>query len=458
MKPLLRFLCEPRGTIARRDYLVAGLVLFAIKYLIDFCLTALGFGFSWWPTDYFLPRPGRIEPGVNVPLHILLSLIGVALPFIWAGISLTIKRLNDVGWPPYLAAFFFIPYLNLAFFALLSFKASRPDAPVEHQQPEPGFGGVFLVFGISLVSLLLIALTTIFLRSYGWGLFVGIPFFMGFFPGLLSRSRKYRDCLKITFYSGVIVSGCLLLLNSEGLICLLMAAPLALIIALAGVSIGLAARSLSGVSSGRSEIACAGVLLLPVLILTETRIRPEPSLFKVQSSLEIAAIPSAVWNHVITFPELPPPRELMFRAGIAYPIRAEIQGRGPGAMRYCVFSTGPFVEPIDVWDEPRLLSFAVSSNPAPMKELSPGQANPPHLHGFLESERGQFELEALPNGNTKVIGTTWYRHSLWPEAYWRAWSDEITHTIHMRVLSHIKMQAEENRGLKLERLAHSAKN
>lgn len=50
--------------------------------------------------------------------------------------------------------------------------------------------------------------------------------------------------------------------------------------------------------------------------------------------------------------EIPPPVEWIFRAGIAYPIRAEMRGSGSGAERYCVFSTGAFVEPIQAWDEP----------------------------------------------------------------------------------------------------------
>ena len=51
------------------------------------------------------------------------------------------------------------------------------------------------------------------------------------------------------------------------------------------------------------------------------------------------------------------PDEWLFQTGLAYPVRAEIQGRGVGRVRTCEFSTGPFVEPIEVWDEPRLLRF-----------------------------------------------------------------------------------------------------
>ncbi|MSR43657.1 MAG: hypothetical protein EXS19_06450, partial [Pedosphaera sp.] len=63
-----------------------------------------------------------------------------------------------------------------------------------------------------------------------------------------------------------------------------------------------------------------------------------------------------------------------------------------------MFSTGPFVEPIEIWDEPRLLRFGVTKNPPPMEEWTPYKnVHPPHLDGFLASERGQFQLIALPD-------------------------------------------------------------
>ena len=118
-------------------------------------------------------------------------------------------------------------------------------------------------------------------------------------------------------------------------------------------------------------------------------------------------------------------------------------GSGPGAVRHCVFSTGPFVEPIEIWDEPHLLRFSVTKNPPPMEEWTPYKAiHPPHLDGFLASERGQFQLIPLPDGGTRLEGTTWYRHNMWPVMYWQTWSDLIIHRIHLRVLQHIKERAE----------------
>jgi hypothetical protein len=57
-----------------------------------------------------------------------------------------------------------------------------------------------------------------------------------------------------------------------------------------------------------------------------------------------------------------------------------------------VFSTGAFVEPIEIWDEPRQLKFSVRENPPPMEGVEPYAHRPPHLHGFLVSERAIYRL------------------------------------------------------------------
>ena len=95
-----------------------------------------------------------------------------------------------------------------------------------------------------------------------------------------------------------------------------------------------------------------------IVMAAEAVVPEEPDVMEVQSTVEIDAAPDQVWKQVISFPDLPEPDDWVFHTGVAYPVRAEITGRGPGAERRCVFSTGTFVEPIDVWDEPRRLAFA----------------------------------------------------------------------------------------------------
>ncbi len=78
-----------------------------------------------------------------------------------------------------------------------------------------------------------------------------------------------------------------------------------------------------------------------------------------------------------------------------------------------------------------------------MHELSPYEIHPPHLDNFLVSKKGQFVLERLPDGRTRLEGTTWYTNRMWPEAYWGFLADRIISSIHLRVLKHVQSLAEQ---------------
>jgi len=217
-----------------------------------------------------------------------------------------------------------------------------------------------------------------------------------------------------------------------------MAAPLAMLLALMGGAFAYWLQPSRHAPAATPAVMGLLLVGLPLGMAAEHWAAPKPPVFAVTTSVEVNAPPEAVWPNVIAFTELPPPEELLFRIGVAYPQRAEIAGTGPGAVRHCVFSTGAFTEPIEVWDAPRLLKFSVSSNPPPLAEWTPYESiTPPHLRGFLVSQGGQFRLVPLPGGRTLLEGTTWYRHSMWPAAYWKLWSDHIIHTIHLRVLRYI---------------------
>jgi hypothetical protein len=163
----------------------------------------------------------------------------------------------------------------------------------------------------------------------------------------------------------------------------------------------------------------------------------------VLSAIDIAAPPETVWANVIGFADLPAPDSWIFRTGIAYPIRARLDGAGVGAVRHCEFSTGAFVEPITAWEPGRRLAFDVASQPQPLHEWSFYAAlHPRHLDTMLRSRRGEFRLIRLENGRTRLEGRTWYELDAAPMLYWRSWSDAIIRRIHMRVLTHIARLSE----------------
>lgn len=161
------------------------------------------------------------------------------------------------------------------------------------------------------------------------------------------------------------------------------------------------------------------------------------------SAIVVDAAPAAVWEHVVSFAEIPTPPAWYFRAGLAYPVRARIEGSGVGAVRWCEFSTGAFREPITAWDEPERLAFDVTDQPPPLAEWSPYRdIYAPHVDGIFTTSRGEFRLVPLPGGRTRLEGRTWYSLRMQPLTYWTMISDAIIHRIHVRVLQHIKHEAE----------------
>ncbi len=67
--------------------------------------------------------------------------------------------------------------------------------------------------------------------------------------------------------------------------------------------------------------------------------------------------------------------------------------------------------------------------------------HPPHLDSGFVSRRGEFRLEPLPDGGTRLHGTTWYEIDVRPRLYWKGLADPLLHAIHRRVLNHIAQQS-----------------
>ena len=437
---MLRRLWNLDGSVGRGAYALAGIAGFAIKFCVDWLIASVGYGVRWTPLSYWrlinLDTPS-ITPAMFLPLF------AVSVPFLWFGMAMTLLRLRDAGRSAGWAAFFFFPLLNVVLFLVLVVLPHRPARTKDRSgDVEAAFFAILLTVGVAAVA---IALATKVLEIYGIGLFVAVPFSAGYLSGFLVARREGSSAARpyiVALLALTLLGGFLTAVAWEGVVCLVMSLPLALVVVLLGAYCG--ARS--GRRLGHPPMATpvySVVILLPLVLLAESSAHLQAPLYRVESAIVVQASPEQVWRNVVAFSDITERPEWYFRAGIAYPLRARIRGNGVGAVRHCQFTTGTFVEPIDVWNEPALLRFRVTANPAPMAELSPyANVDPPHLHGFLVSEQGQFELRPLSGGRTLLVGTTWYRHHLWPAAYWRLWSDAIIHRIHLRVLRHIKARSE----------------
>ena len=373
-----------------------------------------------------------------------------ALAITLLALPAVLRRLRETGLPIWLAALVVVPIANAVFALVLALlRGDRvPRSRIARIVPASVVGSA--IVGALLTAALGAVLTFVsanLLGVYGFALFLGVPFCLGLFSAVvfgLHEPRSVDGCLLVGIVSVAIANLALIFVALEGAICVLMALPLTVTLGVLGSLVGYFTQRRDGSHAG-AGVACAAVLVLPALMGVETLQAREPALRAITSALVIDAPPAVVWRHVVSVEPLPPPRELIFRVGIAYPTRATISGRGVGAVRRCTFSTGDFVEPITVWEPGRLLEFAVTEQPPPMRELSPyGDVDAPHLDGFLRSERGRFELVPLAGGRTLLRGTSWYRNRMWPATYWGLWSDALIRRIHMRVLRHIEQLAEGN--------------
>ena len=448
------------GKVGRGTYAAVGLIGFAVKHVLDHFIAGhffhtTGF-FNYWAP---LGSAARITHVTGTDARFLATMLLVAIPFIWIGLAMTVQRLRDAGQPIWLVIFFFLPFFNLVYFLALCLLPPRRRPKREEAAPWPAVRPLDGIIPRSLlgsaalsivlttaIGLVFVLLGTAMLGAYGWSLFVALPFCLGMFSVLLHSYHGPRDfwtCFNVALLPVGLLGLLLMLVAIEGLICILMAAPLALGLAFLGGSLGYFIQANHWRPRNAPAMLSILLMMLPASFGVEHAAAPQAPTFEVRTSIDVSAPPEQVWKQVVAFAEIPAPTEMLFRAGIAYPIRAEITGQGPGAVRHCIFSTGPFVEPIEVWDAPRLLRFGVTSSPAPLAELTPyGRIAPPHLHGYFVSEEGQFSLTRLPGGGTRLEGTTWYRHTMWPAAYWHIWSDYIIHRIHLSVLNHIRVVAE----------------
>lgn len=445
-----------RDPVGRREYALSGFGLMAFKYGIEAVATGWLTGRFYSPLDFINPLlSARQEFLAGAPGWFGLAWVLWTLPFLWIAIGMSIRRAQDAGVSPVNGLWVLVPVVNLVVMLVLACLASAraqsaaQDDSVQFSSANVDLSGTPVVLAVlagifcgALYASAVCAATISIFHDYGSALFFGTPFVTGVASSYaLNRqvSASYSASIVVAV-AALLFSGLgLLLFAAEGAICILMAAPIVAPLGMLGAPVGkfLADRR------RRIHAGLIGALIVvPLWAAVEGQL-PHRNEFVVTSSVDIAAPPEVVWQNVIAFPDITDEPEWLFRWGISCPQGARISGRGVGATRECIFTTGKFIEPITTWDAPRRLAFDVRDQPAPMFELSPYRdLHPPHLDSAFRSMRGEFELIKLENGGTRLVGRTWYTLDIRPLDYWTIWTDWLIHRIHLRVLRHIRQVAE----------------
>jgi len=435
--------------VGRRTYVRSGAALLLFKYVVDATVIRGYTGRLWSPTDYLNSVSLLQERTLRgVPAGVMLGLALWTLPFLWIGFGMSVRRAADAGRSAWWALLFFVPVLNYLLMIVLSVlpTAAVPEwrqaapAPVMSDLLKSGLLGVAASLAITIPTVLI----GVYLRkNYSAGLFLGTPFTIGYISAHVfnhQHPRTVGQTIQVVLVALGLATAAMFFFAAEGAFCLVLAFPLAAVVGMCGGVFGRAIALRGMEPPARTSLAA---LFAPVLVLVEPH-APAP-LHEVVSVVEVAAPPAVVWRHVVAFPELPPPTEWVFRVGVAAPRSAHIRGSGVGAMRFCDFTTGSFVEPITAWEENRLLAFDIVRQAPPMREWSPYRhVNPPHLDGYFRATHGEFRLTPVGgSGGTRLEGRTSYVVDMFPQRYWTLPASRIVAAIHGRVLRYIKALAEE---------------
>ena len=252
-----------------------------------------------------------------------------------------------------------------------------------------------------------------YLQSYGWGVFVGIPFMLGLIATLLHavhQRRTFWECISVALSACALFGACVFFLAMEGIICLIMASvivvPLSCLGALAGF----------GIQSSHHASRVPPVLLLSCLLLMgfEKMENPKPVPYSVTSMVEVDAPPEVVWSHVVSFSELPPVEDWIFKTGLAYPLRAEIEGEGWAPYGIVCFP------PVHLWSpSPFGMSrviYGLMSRPCPSRcrngrfiqmytlRILKGISKPPKVSSCWNAYREPARGCMVPRGITTTYG------------------------------------------------------
>ena len=295
--------------------------------------------------------------------------------------------------------------------------------------------------------------------GFGWekGLFqtvtVGFvlftPFAMGFITVFLIERHRAQPFWTWLLYpwipvlAGVPGAGILLW---EGLICIVMFIPIALIAAtVGGVAAGLIARIVRSRGSKKASLAC--VVCLPLIIApVERQLLSQRDFRSVESAIDIQASSAIVWSNIERVPairssELQP--SWSHAIGFPNPVEATLSKEGVGGVRNATFEGGVlFIETVDTWEPDRRLGFSIRAQ----TDRIPTTTLDEHVTvggQYFDVLREDYELEPLPNGVTRLHLRSLHRVSTDLNWYAHLWTDAIMQDLQVRILHVIRDRSEQ---------------
>jgi uncharacterized membrane protein YhaH (DUF805 family) len=394
-----------------------------------------------------MPLHSMVELGYTSTVMLLLA-FAYSLMAAWCLAALAFRRAADAQIVEWIAAFVIAPIVQIPAILILCILPSRratvsSAAVAASAAPRSDWmaamQGGLAGMGLTLVS---VALGALLFGAYGFGMFVVSPFVIGATTAYLANRRgdigSFRTA-PMVLAAAALGGAALLVVALEGIVCIILAAPLAGIVAVAG---GMFGRQVALYSRHSGRQTLSSLILLPLVFGVE-HVVSVATTFDTSETVFADAPPQVVWNAIVHMEALDAPTALPFRLGVAYPLGGEILGEGVGAIRYGAFSTGTALERVTEWVPDRRIAFTVLKDVPGMRELSPySRVHAPHVVGYFTTKTMSFDLSPQPDGRTKVIERTSHTLKLDPAFYWLPLARWIVHENNTRVLEHIRRQSE----------------
>lgn len=260
--------------------------------------------------------------------------------------------------------------------------------------------------------------------------FIGIPLVIGAMTAYLSRPRSsLAMVMKITTLLLCIVAPAL----GEGVICLIMAAPIIYVVAALGYLLVEAIRNSLGPRGPGSTLV---VVMLPFLLaeLTSTphSIR-DPRTMTVRDERFVAAPPGVVWQTLRQGNLVSRQFPLFLQAGFPLPTKLQRQSNGLARL---TFDPGS-----ERWPGTNVIVSRELQDPANRRLTFVIQEDGTKLARWLTFVRTSFEVVPCPGG-CRLRQTTVFRQRMQPGVYWNPLESFAVGQMHIYALSHIQRLAE----------------
>lgn len=361
----------------------------------------------------------------------------------WGLALLSFRRARWSSGGYLLAALAIVPGVQVAAITILALLPRFADEQ-EQTELETGIDIAHVVQGVLAgvaIIVLAVLVSAVTFGAYGWGLFVMTPLLVGITTGFLANRRNLMSLGRTMFVvlaAAALGTVALVMFALEGVMCILLAAPLGGIVAAIGGAIG---RALARTGKSRNR-PLMSVALLPALFAIDAATPPAVPIAS-RATIDIDAPPAAVWSALTSSTRIAGGPGLIGATGLAYPIRGRLIGTGIGAIRLGEFSTGVAREQVTQWVPGRLLTFVVLHQPPAMEEMSPyRRVHAPHVEGYFDTGETRFFLAPLAGGGTRLGIASVHVLRIDPALYWEPLARLAIRLNLSRVLEDVRVKAE----------------